>query len=216
MPKNKTTRNRPDSFVARPKTSRVPSRSTASPLDAARAAFSTAVSSKPGTWISQIAPDIRRIGLGRWFSRWFLAISAAICHVWGLTWLSAHTGSPWLFYAAVLTPAVITAVLRPKASLFRWYRWVAVYALVLSSAAGTTVLIGAEAWALAAFFAPAAAAVTSSGPVSKALHGKAQTRQALRADAAKKKASSSAIPLTGMWKLSQAVAGKVVRFGGSR
>lgn len=209
MPKNKTARNRPDSSVSQPGTSRhVPSRLTASPLAAARAAlstiFGTAASSKPRTLISQIAPDIRRIGLGLWFSRWFLAITAAICHVWGLTWLSAHTSSPWLFYAAVLAPAIITAVMRPKATLFRWYRWVAVYALVLSSAAASTVLIGAEAWVLAAFFAPAAAVVTSTHPVSKTLHGKA----------AKKKTSSSAIPLTGLWKLSQAVAGKVVR--GSR
>lgn len=208
MSKNKTARNRPDSSVSQPGTSRhIPSRLTASPLAAGRAAlstiFGTAASSKP-RWISKIAPDIRRIGLGRWFSRWFLAITAAICHVWGLTWLSAHTSSPWLFYAAVLAPAISTAALRPKATLFRWYRWVAVYALVLSSAAASTVLIGAEAWVLSAFFAPTAVVVTSTRPVSKALHGKA----------AEKKTSSSAIPLTGLWKLSQAVAGKVVR--GSR
>lgn len=163
------------------------------------------MSAAAGSWTSQIAPDIRAIGVGRWFTRWFLAITAALVHVWGLTWLSAHISSPWLFYAAVLAPAAITAALRPKASLFRWYRWVAVYALVLSSAAGTTVLICAEAWALAAFFAPAVTPVAAAGT------SKAKTLQGRRAEAAQQKRSSSAIPLTGMWKLSQAVAGRVVR-----
>lgn len=156
--------------------------------------------SVPRVRLPLLAPEIRRIGVGRWLSRWFLAAAAACSHVWALTWLSTRITSPFLYYGLVLLPIVITAILRPMRSLNRWYRWVVVYVLLIVSGSGEIFTLG-EAWVLAAFFAPVAPAVAP------------MLVRAGSVRAGSQKLSGSTISLSGLWKLSHSVADRICRLG---
>jgi len=79
---------------------------------------------------------------------WFVAGVIALVHDSILTVTSSAVSNPLVDYLVLVGPALVLLFARPKPTLRRGYRWVALWAVCLLSTAPTPVLLIGEAWVL--------------------------------------------------------------------
>ncbi len=111
----------------------------------------------------------RRPG-AEWLFVWFAAVLVSLVHVSLLVWTSRHVAGEAVTYAVMAAPALILLVARPAVTIRRGYRWVAVWALTLTSVVSTPTLLIGQAWVLRQTWLESGATVPM--PVIGALRGR--------------------------------------------
>jgi hypothetical protein len=77
---------------------------------------------------------------------WGVSAVAAFLHLSVLSLAATHIANPAVFYAVLVVPVAVAALLHPADTLRRSYRWLAVFLVALTSTVSVPALLVGEVW----------------------------------------------------------------------